>query len=244
MDDGLIILNKPPGITSAKALYRVRKTTRVRKSGHAGTLDPLADGVLILCLGKATKLTELLMDQPKVYSAGARLDATSPTLDADGPLEPVETACIPDETTLRAVLREFEGCIEQIPPAISAIKVDGTPAYKLARAGRRVELKARPVTVYWLHLERFQWPELDFQVACGRGTYVRSLIRDSGTRLHAGGYLTRLTRLRVGPFELRRAVTFEQLESAADWREHLIPLDEARRLLTKRPITIPSRPAS
>ena len=129
--DGLIILNKPPGITSAKVLYRVRKVTGQRKSGHAGTLDPAAEGVLILCLGAATKLVEQLMDQPKLYRATARLDVTSDSFDSDRPLQPVQVDRVPEPAEVGAAMRQFEGEILQVPPAVSALKIGGRPAYKL-----------------------------------------------------------------------------------------------------------------
>ena len=167
--DGVIVLNKPTGITSAKALYRVRRTTRQRKSGHAGSLDPAADGVLLLCLGKATKLVERFMDQPKVYHAAGRLDVTSESFDADRPLIPVAVEQPPDVEAVRAAARRLEGVIEQVPPAVSAIKVGGRAAYKLERAGQAPVLAGRAVTVYWLHVTRFAWPYIEFSAACGRG---------------------------------------------------------------------------
>lgn len=242
--DGIINLNKPTGITSAKALYRVRKITRVRKSGHAGTLDPAADGVLVLCLGKATKLVEALMDQPKVYRATARLDVTSASFDSDRPISEVPVASPPGEDVLRAACREFEGQIMQVPPAISAIKVGGRPAYRRARAGEAVVLEARPATIYWLHVWRYDWPVLDFELSCGRGTYVRALIRDLGAALGTGGCLTGLTRTAVGPFAIAEARTFEQLENAAGVGEYLTPIDRVRELLAVRPVPIPARPTA
>jgi tRNA pseudouridine55 synthase len=242
--DGLINFNKPIGITSAKALYRVRKITRVRKSGHAGTLDPGAAGVLVLCLGRATKLVEALMDQPKIYRASARLDVTSASFDSDRPLVEVPVATPPDEAAVRAACRRFEGAIEQAPPAISAIKVGGRPAYKRNRRGETVELKPRPVQIYWLHIHHYAWPVLEFEVACGRGTYVRALVRDLGDVLGSGGCLTGLVRAAVGPFRIEEARAFEDLENAADPGEHLIPLEHARELLAVRPIPIPPRPGA
>ncbi|MFQ5806025.1 MAG: tRNA pseudouridine(55) synthase TruB [Phycisphaerae bacterium] len=240
--DGIINLNKPTGISSAKALYRVRKLTRVRKSGHAGTLDPAADGVLIVCLGKATKLVEALMDQPKVYRATARLDVTSESFDSDRPLVEVPVPTPPDEAVVRAACQRFEGNVKQAPPAISAVKVGGRPAYKRNRAGETVELMPRPVQVYWLHVRRYAWPVLEFELACGRGTYVRALIRDLGAALDTGGCLTALTRGAVGPFRLEDARTFQDLESASASEEYLTPLERARELLAARPIPIPPRP--
>ena len=239
--DGLINFNKPVGITSAKALYRVRKLTGVRKSGHAGTLDPGASGVLILCLGKATKLVELLMDQPKVYRATARLDVTSESFDSDRPLIEVPVDTVPDDTTLRQAFSQFEGEIQQVPPTISAIKVGGQPAYKRTRAGKPPKLDPRPVQIYWLHVHRYAWPEVDFEMACGRGTYVRALIRDLGAALRVGGCLTSLCRTAIGPFEVSAAKSFTDLE-APDWAQHgLVDLERARELLSAD-VTIPARP--
>lgn len=237
--DGIINLHKPVGITSAKALYRVRKITGVRKSGHAGTLDPAADGVLVLCLGRATKLVEALMDQPKLYRATARLDVTSESFDSDRPLVEVPVATVPDEDAVRAACRRFHGAVEQVPPAISAVKVGGKPAYKLNRAGHALTLSPRTVQIYWMHVHRYQWPTIDFELACGRGTYVRALIRDLGAVLGTGGCLTALTRTAVGPFRVADAHGFDELENAAGPQEYVVTLDQARRLLAQRPVEIP-----
>ena len=212
--DGVLILNKPVGITSAKALYRVRKVLGQRKSGHGGTLDPGATGVLLILLGKATKLTESIMDLPKVYRASARLDVTSESYDSDYPLTPIDVQSIPTEQDVRATAGRFVGEIQQTPPAISAIKIGGRPAYKLARKGDHVELKPRQVHIYWLTVHRYAWPELDFEMCCSRGTYVRSLIRDWGAVLGCGGCLTSLNRSAIGPFTLGHAVTLEALDAA------------------------------
>lgn len=241
--DGLINLYKPTGLTSAKALYRVRKLTRQRKSGHTGTLDPTAEGVLVLCLGRATKLVELLMDHPKVYRATARLDITSASFDSEGPVEPVLVASPPDAARAEDVLRSFEGTIEQVPPALSALKVAGRPAYKLSRAGKPPKLDPRPVIIYWMHFLRYEWPTLEFEVACGRGTYVRALIRDIGRQLGTGGCLTGLLRRAVGPFQVEQSWTLERLAEAPP-AEYLIPLEHARGLLEACPIPVPARPKS
>ena len=241
--DGLIILDKPKGITSAKALYRVRKITRQRKSGHGGTLDPGATGVLILCLGKATKLTESIMDHPKVYRATARLDFTSESLDSDSPLEPVEVPAVPTLTQIHAAARGLEGEIMQAPPAISAVKIGGVPAYRRARQGRPIDPAPRPVRVYWLHIHGYRYPELEFEMCCGRGTYVRSLIRDWGRAVGAGGCLTSLARTRIGPFGLEEAHSFEALEASTDPLRCLVPLEAARSLLATEHVGIPPRPA-
>jgi tRNA pseudouridine55 synthase len=240
--DGIINLHKPTGITSAKALYRVRTITRQRKSGHAGTLDPGASGVLVLCLGRATKLVEAVMDQPKVYRATARLDVTSESFDSDRPLVPVDVAHVPSTDVVRDTFALFEGIIEQVPPAISAVKVDGVPAYKRAARSGVVKLRPRPVSIYWLHVHAYRWPEIDFTVCCGRGTYIRSLIRDLGERLHTGGCLTSLIRERVGPFTRSEAWTLERLRQASRQDEYLISLDLARQLLDPRAVQVPEPP--
>ncbi len=240
--DGIINFNKPTGITSAKALYRVRSITRQRKSGHAGTLDPGASGVLVLCLGKATKLVESVMDQPKVYRATARLDMTSESFDVDRPVVPVEVAESPTPEAVQAVCASFEGVIEQVPPQISAIKIGGRPAYKRVRQDQPVDLKARTVRIYWLHVHRYDWPEIDFETCCGRGTYVRSLIRDLGERLGTGGCLTSLVRRRVGPFIEENSWSFESLRATSGPEEYLIDLDRARAMLSPEAIKIPERP--
>ena len=240
--DGIIDFNKSLRITSAKALYRVRAITRQRKSGHAGTLDPAASGVLVLCMGRATKLVESVMDQPKVYRTTTRLDVTSESFDSDRPLKPVDVSQPPDVDAVRATLASFEGDTEQTPPAISAVKVNGVPAYKRAGLGETLKLRARPIRIYWIHLHSYVWPELDFEMCCGRGTYVRSLIRDLGLRLGTGGCLTSLVRRSVGPFAIEDAWSVERLESAAGPDEYLIPLERARELLSPSAMEIPKRP--
>jgi len=240
--DGIINFNKPTGITSAKALYKVRSITRQRKSGHAGTLDPGASGVLVLCLGKATKLVESIMDQPKVYRATARLDVTSDSHDSDRPLTPVDVSAVPKPETILAACAPFEGLIEQVPPQISAIKVGGKPAYKRRAQGIPVPLACRPVRIYWLHVHAYAWPQIDFEVCCGRGTYVRSLIRDLAEKLGTGGCLTSLVRRRVGPFAVEDAWSLEALKAAPGPEAYLLDLEEARRLLDPDSIVIPDRP--
>lgn len=240
--DGIINLNKPVGITSAKALYRVRSITGVRKSGHTGTLDPGADGVLVLCLGKATKLVERVMDQPKVYRAAARLDVTSESYDSDRPLKEIAVPHPPNRDAVLAALEAFEGEIDQTPPAISAIKIGGVPAYKLARGSESPKLAPRRVRIYWTRLHAFDWPAVSFSICCGRGTYVRSLIRDLGERLGTGGCLTGLTREAVGPFRLEEAWSIERLETAKAG-DYILPLTGALELLDRPAGIIPARPA-
>jgi tRNA pseudouridine55 synthase len=163
-------------------------------------------------------------------------------LDSDSPLEPVSTARPPTERRLAEAFAAFEGRIDQVPPAVSAVKVGGRPAYKLARKHQAPALKPRPVNIYWLHLQRYAWPLVEFAMCCGRGTYVRSLVRDLGGRLGTGGCLTALTREAVGPFTLSDAATFEELEGMDDPLAALLPLGRAKELVEVRPIAIPARP--
>ncbi len=239
--DGLINFHKPTGITSAKALYKVRAITKQKKSGHAGTLDPAASGVLILCMGKATKLVESIMDHHKVYRTTARLDVTSESFDSDRPLVPVDVTSQPTVSQVRDALAGFEGTIQQIPPNISAIKIGGVPSYKLAGTERQVELAPRPVKVYWLHLHCYEYPMIDFEMCCGRGTYVRSIIRDLGNRLGTGGVLTSLVRTQIGRLKLESAWTLDALKSAGDSGQYLIDLAAAKTMFEER-APIPTRP--
>jgi len=239
--DGVINLHKPVGITSAKALYRVRRITGIRKSGHAGTLDPAAQGVLLLCLGKATRLTESIMDLPKVYRATARLDRTSDSFDSDGDTVSVPVQQIPSPDAVSSALSAFEGTIEQTPPAISAVKIGGVPAYKLARQGKTPKLRSRRAHIYWIALHTFDWPVIGFELACGRGTYVRSLIRDLGVRLETGGCLTSLVRTAVGPFDIQSAFSLDSLASSPPQR-YIVPLSVARDRISSSAQKVPPRP--
>ncbi|MDX2197780.1 MAG: tRNA pseudouridine(55) synthase TruB [Phycisphaerae bacterium] len=232
--DGIINVNKPTGATSARVVDWVRRITGVRKSGHAGTLDPAADGVLIICQGRATKLVEQFMGLPKVYRTVARLDVTSSSFDSDRPHEPVEIARVPSESEVIAALARFVGKIQQVPPAVSALKIGGQPSYKLERQGRAVELAPREVQIYSNTLLSYAWPEIRFDTHCGRGTYIRALIRDLGAALGVGGCLTGLTRLAIGPFRVEEAWTRERMEQAK-MADYLIPIERARELLTNRP---------
>lgn len=241
--DGVINLHKPVGITSAKALYRVRAVTGLRKSGHTGTLDPGADGVLVICVGQATKLVEHVMDLPKGYRARARLDVTSESFDSDRPLIEVPVTRVPAAQQVAEALAAFEGEIEQVPPAISALKVGGTPAYRLVRQSRAPMLAARRVRIYWTHVHAYAWPNLDFEVAVGRGTYVRALIRDLGARLGCGGCLTALTRTCVGPFTLADAWTFEHMATRPP-SAYILPLAAARMRIEAAVGIVPPRPGA
>lgn len=177
------------------------------------------------------------MHQPKLYRVRARLDVTSASFDLELPAAGVPIDRPPSRADVLAALRGFEGVIDQVPPTSSAVKVGGRSAYELTRAGRPPTLAARPVRIDWIVVRGYDWPELDFEMACGRGTYVRSLIRDLGIRLGTGGCLTALRRLAVGPFHMDQAWTLARLAAAP--RNALIPLDEARALLAVAPPTLP-----
>jgi tRNA pseudouridine55 synthase len=239
--DGLINFWKPLGLTSAKTLERVRYLLGRPKAGHAGTLDPLAEGVLLICLGRGTKLVEKLMGLPKVYRVVAALDVTSASFDREQPLEPVPVASPPNELQVRAALAGFVGEIMQTPPSTSAVKIRGRPAYKLHRAGKEVTLLPRPTRIYWIHLHRYVWPALDFEVACGRGTYVRALIRDVGAALGVGGCLTQLTRTAIGPFRQGESWTLAALGDAAASSAAILSLDHVCELLAA-PLQVPESP--
>lgn len=212
---GLVVVDKPGGMTSHDVVSRVRRLAGTRKVGHAGTLDPMATGVLVLGVNRATRLLGHLMLTEKAYDATIRLGVATTTDDAEGEVTAVRPAAHLDEATVRAALAGFVGDIEQVPTAVSAIKVDGKRAYQRVRDGEQVELKARPVTVHELVVGdvRTSGEHLDVDVSlrCSSGTYVRAVARDLGARLEVGGHLTALRRTAVGPYALASARTLEEL---------------------------------
>jgi len=217
--NGLLNLDKPAGMSSARAVDRVKRILpRKTKIGHAGTLDPFATGVLVLLIGKATRQCESLMDQPKRYETTVKLGATTATDDPESPETPLSPGQAPGYVAgsmtlarIRDVLPRFIGEIQQRPPAFSALKIGGKRAYDLARRGENVELQARTVQVYGIELLDYTWPLLRLRIDCGRGTYIRSIARDLGEALGVGGYLTQLRRTRVGSFAIEQAVTLERI---------------------------------
>ena len=197
--------------------------------GHAGTLDPLATGLLVICLGAATRLSDYLRGKDKRYRARVRLGQSTNTYDADGEITATNDA-IPDRAAVEEALVKFRGPIQQRPPAFSAIKRGGKKAYELARAGEAVELEARPVEIYSLELLEWQPPEFTLDVVCSAGTYIRSLAHDLGQRLGCGAHLTALRRTASGNFQISEAVTFDDLQKsfeAGDWQRYLRRADEA-----------------
>ncbi len=224
--DGLLVLDKPQGITSRTAVDRAQRWfPRGTRVGHTGTLDPLATGVLVLCLGNATRLGEYVQDMTKVYRAGLLLGARSDTDDADGVLTafPVERA--PTRADVLAALPTFLGEIDQVPPAYSAAKVTGRRAYDLARQGQEVSLRPRKVLVKRIDVLDFAYPRLDLEIECGKGTYIRSLARDLGERLGCGALVQNLRRLRVGPFTADAGVSPDAEKETA--LAKLLPLSAA-----------------
>jgi tRNA pseudouridine55 synthase len=233
--NGFINLDKTPGVSSARAVARVKPLLPPRtKIGHAGTLDPFASGVLVLLIGKATRWCERLMDQPKQYETTVKLGATTATDDPESPEQPFVPSqlspahgpsCIarPTSEQVAELLPRFTGSIQQRPPPFSAMKVGGRRAYDLARRGHTVELAPRTVQVYGIALLDYTWPLLRLRIDCGRGTYIRSLARDIGQALDVGGYVQQLRRTRVGDFGIDRAVTLELLTHDGV-EPHLIPL--------------------
>lgn len=211
---GVINLDKPPGLTSARLVDRVKRLLpRGTKIGHAGTLDPFATGVLLLLVGKATKSCETLMGERKGYEAVVKLGARTATDDLEAPEEVIDVPVIRTEQQVRDALAAQVGAIQQRPPAFSAMKVGGQRAYKLARQGGQVEIKPRTVMVYSIELLAYAWPTARIRVECGRGTYIRAIARDLGDALGTGGYLTELRRTFVGRFRAADAVPLEILQA-------------------------------
>jgi tRNA pseudouridine55 synthase len=210
--DGILLLDKPTGLTSNAALQTVKRLYRARKAGHTGSLDPLASGLLPICLGEATKVSAFLLDADKHYWVACRFGERTTTADAEG--EVVETRPVQGLTQrrLRQALEKFTGDIEQIPPMYSAVKHQGQRLYKLARQGLEVEREPRRVTIRELELLHLDPPLAEIEVRCSKGTYVRTLVEDLGEVLGCGAHVTNLRRLGVGPYTETGLVTLETLE--------------------------------
>lgn len=231
--DGVLLLDKPAGMSSNAALQAARRLFNAEKAGHTGTLDPLATGLLPLCFGEATKFAGSLLDADKTYRATVRLGIVTSTADAEGEVL-VRRPVMVDEAEVLAVLTRFTGEIEQVPPMYSALKHDGRPLYELARQGVEVERAARRVAIHALHLIDWQSDRFEIEVACSKGTYVRTLAADIGSALGCGAHLAALRRTRVGALDIAAAVTLDAIECLpADGRDRLLlPVDA---LLTDLP---------
>ena len=207
----VINLNKPKGLTSQQAVTKVKKLFAVRKAGHAGTLDPIATGILLVCLNEATKITRFLADADKEYLAMMKLGERTDTLDSEGKIIYKATDFSVDKNLIESVLERFRGKIEQIPPMYSAIKVAGKPLYMLARKGIEVERRHRSVNVYKLDIAGFAPPFLEIRVLCSKGTYIRTLCDDIGTALGTGAHVVELKRTKIGDFILEDSAGFDEL---------------------------------
>ncbi|MBU3644336.1 MAG: tRNA pseudouridine(55) synthase TruB [Candidatus Methylopumilus sp.] len=223
---GVVLLDKPLGLSSNQAMQRVKHLYQAEKAGHTGSLDPLATGLLPICLGEATKFANFLLDADKSYLATVKLGITTTSADAEGEI----IAQKPVNVTLQqveSVLHQFIGDIEQTPPIYSALKVDGKPLYAYARAGQEVEIKSRYVSIHQIHLEHFEADELVFTVTCSKGTYIRTLAQDIGAKLGCGAHLKGLRRLTSGTFDLKDALPLEVLSelSLEELDAKLLPID-------------------
>ncbi len=219
---GLLNLNKPVGMTSRQVVNRIQRLVRPAKAGHAGTLDPLAGGVLVVCVGAATRLIEYIQRMPKGYTGTFLLGRHSPTEDIEGDVAELDNPPVPTRDQLAATARSLVGRIEQRPPAFSALKVDGRRAYKLARSGKPVELKPRPVTVHRIEVEVYEYPELTLRIECGSGTYIRSLGRDLAESLGTAAVMSALVRTSIGSFRIEDATDPGHV-TKANWTDHLLP---------------------
>jgi len=237
--DGIIVIYKEKGYTSHDVVAKLRGILHQKKIGHTGTLDPEAEGVLPVCLGKATKLCEMVTDHAKEYRAVMRLGVATDTEDMTGTVvETLPVTCT--EADIRRVLASYEGGYDQIPPMYSAIKVDGKKLYQLARAGKEIERQPRHVEIRSIDAISIEpegeTPRVEMQVACGKGTYIRSLCRDIGRDLETCAAMESLVRTRVGVFDLEDAVTLGRVAEAAaagDSERYLVPI---RRLLSDLPV--------
>lgn len=228
---GILVVDKPVGMTSHDVVEIIRKGTNIRRAGHTGTLDPRASGVLVVLVGPAVRLSEFVSASDKRYQAILKLGGTTDTYDADGrQTSKSATPVSITETQFNEVLQRYVGEIEQTPPPFSAVKVHGRKAYEMARAGEEVELPPRKINVY--HLEILEWapPEVVVDVHCSSGTYIRSLANDLGKELGCGAYLVGLRRTKSGRFTLREATPLRKLQETfvtGNWYQYLIPAAEA-----------------
>lgn len=224
--EGLLLVDKPSGMTSHDVVYRVRRKLHIKRVGHAGTLDPMATGLLIILVGKATKASQYLMGADKVYEGTVRLGVTTNSQDADG--EVMETQPVPDFTAAQIdeALNSFLGDQYQTPPMFSAIKVGGVPLYKLARKGEEIEREPRFVRISKIDKLGFESPELRFRLYCTKGTYVRTFAHDLGRKLGCGGHLCALRRIASGELSVENAIALDAFEALGPAEAHsrLIPV--------------------
>lgn len=227
--EGILLVDKPQGITSHDVVSKLRRVFHIKKIGHAGTLDPMATGLLLMLVGKATKVSQFLMSMDKEYTGTVLLGKITDSQDADGEL--VEERPVPELSEEMALkeMKTFVGDQYQMPPMFSAKKINGQKLYKLARQGKTVEREPRVINISKFEMTRFAPPEIDFLVACSKGTYVRTIAHDFGERLGCGGHLCRLRRTGVGKFRVENSATIEEIEtmSPSALRKRLIPVLQA-----------------
>ncbi|WP_309382528.1 tRNA pseudouridine(55) synthase TruB [Cerasicoccus frondis] len=227
--EGVLLIDKPVGCTSHDVVDRVRRKLKMKKVGHAGTLDPNATGLLIILVGKATKVSQYLMSLDKEYTGVMKLGEITNTYDCEG--EVMETRDVPElsEDSVKSVLGEFLGDQYQTPPMFSAKKIDGVPLYKLARKGKEVEREPRFIRVSHIELTGIDLPEISFEVACSKGTYIRTLAHDIGEKLGCGAHLKELRRTLSGSFKIAQCTPLEKFEelTAVEIRRRLIPVYQA-----------------
>lgn len=207
----VLLINKPYDWTSFDVVGKLRNILKIKKIGHAGTLDPLATGLLIICTGKMTKQIESFMGMEKEYTGTFVIGQTTPSYDLETPVSEKKDITAVTSDQIHAVIKSFMGKISQLPPLHSAIKVGGKRAYKFARKGATVELKPREVEVHQFDVTGIQLPEIHFRIVCSKGTYIRSLARDVGEALGVGAYLSQLCRTRIGEYKLEQALTLDQV---------------------------------
>ncbi len=219
---GILLVNKPAGITTFDIIRRIRRYRRRLKAGHAGTLDPFATGLVLLGLGGATRQIRRFQELPKTYEGIIRLGQTTPSLDPDTPVE--RTAPYPSLSleAAREVAEAFRGTVMQMPPIYSALKVKGKRAYALARAGKKPDLSPRPVRIHAFEIQEIDLPDVAFRLKCGKGTYARSLARDFAEKVGTVGYLVRLRRTAIGPYGLEKAFSLEALEAILRDHPHFL----------------------
>lgn len=211
-EDSVILINKSIQWTSFDVVKKARILMRGVKTGHAGTLDPLASGLVIICTGKYTKIIEEIQAQTKVYLGTLILGATTDSYDLETEVKPTPNFVMPDAKTIQEATKSFIGEIMQVPPVYSAIKMQGVRAYVHAREGKTIEMKERPVTIYDFEITEIKGPKIAFKVTCSKGTYIRSLAHDFGQLLGTGAYLSSLIRTQIGDFKLEDAFTMEELD--------------------------------
>lgn len=227
--EGVLLVDKPKGLTSHDVVYHLRRKLQMKKIGHAGTLDPMATGVLVMLIGKATRISQYLMSVDKVYEGEATLGVVTDSQDAEG--EVMETRPVPEltEAGVRELMKTFLGDQYQTPPMHSAIKIGGVPLYKLARKGEEVEREPRFIRIASFDLLSFALPKLTFRLACTKGTYVRTVANDLGQKLGCGAHLSELRRTGSGKFTIEQCLPLDQIEalSLPEIEKRLIPVYEA-----------------